>query len=134
MLTVVCVLKSGGDYTTKYVRVLRDAMSRHLDVEYNFVCYTDFDHPINQVCETRPLLHEYPGWWSKIEVFRETGRVIYFDLDTYILGPLGSLARALDPGTFYMLRPFHRKEVWASGIMAWNGDFSFVRAGVRLRS
>ena len=122
MVTVICVLKSGGIYGPDYVANLKTMVSRHLAIPYHFVCLTDMD-----IEGGGRLANGWPGWWSKIEIFRFGGKAIYLDLDTAIFGDLTSLADALDrDGAFYMLRPFARRERWASGIMAWNGDFSFI--------
>jgi hypothetical protein len=86
-LTVLCVLKSGGDYDAEYVRKLRDGVKRNLTIPHRFVCLSDVPVP----CERIPLKHGWPGWWSKIEVFRPdviTGPTLYLDLDTIITGKL----------------------------------------------
>ena len=66
MLTVASVFKSGGTYFPKYVRVLRDAVRRNLTIPHRFVCLTDVDVP----CERIPLIHGWPSFYSKIELFR----------------------------------------------------------------
>jgi hypothetical protein len=99
-LTVLCVLKSGGDYNAEYVRILRDGVARHLTIPHRFVCLSDVDVP----CERIPLKHGWPGWWSKIEIFRPdviTGKTLYLDLDTIITGPLDAVATI--PDEFSML-------------------------------
>lgn len=122
MLTVLCVLKSGGVYGPEYVRNLRAMVEANLRQEYYFVAMTDMDLDSGSM----PLIRDWPGWWSKIEAFRMGGRVIYIDLDTSIFGDLTPLVDALKPGNFFMLKPFNRREKWASGIMAWDGDFGFI--------
>lgn len=99
-LTVLCVLKSGGDYDAKYVRILRDGVKRNLTIPHRFVCLSDVDVP----CERIPLKHGWPGWWSKLEVFRPdviSGPTLYVDLDTIITGPLDPVATI--PYDFAML-------------------------------
>src|SRR6185437_8074786 len=59
MLTVACVLKSGGVYTPEYVERLRSGVGQHLD-HYKFVCLSDVDVP-----DRIPLENDWPGWWSK---------------------------------------------------------------------
>lgn len=121
MVKFVCVLKSGGDYTPAYVNKL----SKQMD-GFEFICLTDFapsafDFPV------LALEHDLPGWWSKLEAFRIIGPVIYLDLDTFVLGSLDKLVSAVSGGEcFMMLTPFARQEQWASGVMAWQGDFSFL--------
>ena len=90
-LTVLCVLRSGGDYTPEYVRRLRDGVARHLTIPYRFVCLSDCEVP----CERIPLVHDWPGWWAKIELFRPgvvTGPTLYMDLDTVIVANIDKVA------------------------------------------
>jgi hypothetical protein len=99
-LTVLCVLKSGGDYNAEYVRKLRDGVARHLTIPHRFVCLSDVEVP----CERIPLKHGWPGWWSKLEVFRPdviTGHTLYLDLDTVIVGDMNPVASI--PYDFAML-------------------------------
>lgn len=127
MLAVVCVLKSGGDFGARYVEKLRDTVSKNLSLPHQFLCYTDLPEEISSICEVRPLLKNLPGWWSKVEIFNETGPTIYFDLDTFIFKSIDPLTQVFEtPGAFFMLRPFGAGEVWASGIMVWSGDFNFI--------
>lgn len=127
MLTVVCVLKSGGIYTPEYVYRLQYEIFKHLTIPYQFVCLTDMK--LNS-CETIPLDHDYPGWWSKLELFRLTGKTLYFDLDTIINGSLDALAEY--DHHFTMLADFQPPGraivpgVYGSGAMAWQGDFSHL--------
>lgn len=91
MLTVLCVLKSGGEYVADSVARLQRAVSRHLSVPHTFKCLSDVDVP----CERIPLEHGWPGWWSKIELFRPgvvTGPTLYLDLDTVLVGSIDRLA------------------------------------------
>lgn len=99
-LTVLCVLRSGGDYTPEYVRKLRDGVAKHLTIPHRFVCLSDVPVP----CERIEMQHDWPGWWSKIEMFRPgviTGPTLYLDLDTIITGNLNQVASI--PYDFAML-------------------------------
>ena len=44
-VTVLCV-KFGTKYGREYIERLRNMVSRHLTVPYEFVCITDDQHPI----------------------------------------------------------------------------------------
>lgn len=119
-LTVACVLRSGGDYSSEYVERLRDGVARHLPLPHRFVCLSDVDVP----CERIALVTDWPGWWSKLELFRPgllSGRVLYLDLDTVIQGDL--LPLAAHPHRFTMLSDLMAPARLASGVMAWDGDF-----------
>lgn len=95
MLTVICVywkgFLAGRNYDENWVYRLRDNVKQYLPVEHKFVCLS------NQIVpgvETIPLTHDYPGWWSKVELFRPDipgKRFLYLDLDTLPIGNLTDL-------------------------------------------
>lgn len=113
-MNVYCVLKSGGEYDAEWVRKLRDGVKRNLSIPHRFVCLSDVEVP----CETIKLRHNWPGWFSKIELFREVERGLYLDLDTVVTGSLDHFANLQDD--FLMLRNFHVPEMVGSGVM-WFG-------------
>jgi hypothetical protein len=117
MLTVACVLRSGGIYDASWVARLRDGVKRHLPMEHRFVCLSDVDVP----CERIPLEHDWPGWWAKVELFKIEGPVLYFDLDTAIIGDLSDLAYAATWPGLKMLQDFYAPDHFGSGVMAWRG-------------
>lgn len=125
MLTVVCVLKSGGDFDQDYVYALQDGVEKHLTIPHKFVCYTDT--PIKDM-PIRLLSEDLPGWFSKFEVFKEIGPALYLDLDTVVTGEIDSLGRDIEEAgeAFWMLEAFSPLRVWASGIMAWTGDWNWL--------
>jgi len=119
--TVACVLRSGGDFTPEYVHRLRAGVEQHLP-NARFVCLSD----VPEVA-THPLEHGWPGWWSKLELFRPgllTGATLYLDLDTIITGDLTPLAQAIQPRRFVMLQDFTQPGRYGSGVMGWHGDWS----------
>lgn len=90
MLTVACVYWKGKFrgrerlYNPEWVTKLQNMVKRNLDVPHRFVCLSNSDVP----CEKIPLIHDYPGYWSKIELFRPglfEDRVMYLDLDVLVL-------------------------------------------------
>ena len=119
MLTVACVLKSGGCYNAEYVQRLKDSVNKHLK-GHNFVCFSDIEVP----CERIPLVYNLAGWWSKLELFTLKSKTLYFDLDTVITGDLSEIAEY--PHEFTMLSDFYKLKEPASGVMAWDGDYSFI--------
>ncbi len=117
MFDVICVLRSGGIYDAEWVRKLRDGVARNLNVPHRFRCLSDVEVP----CERVALKHDWPGWWSKIELFRPgviERPTIYFDLDTVITGPLDEVESL--PYDFAALRNFHMPEMIGSGVMWFN--------------
>ncbi|MEK9810324.1 MAG: hypothetical protein VW362_07745 [Candidatus Nanopelagicales bacterium] len=115
-MIVATVLKSGGIYSPEWVHKLERSVSDHLTLSHEFVCLTDMDVD----CKRIPLRDDLPGWWSKIELFRPglfDDRVVYFDLDTLVLGDLTELAAYSGP--FAGLRDFIYPARMQSAVMAW---------------
>ena len=73
------------------------------------------------------LEHDWPGWWSKMEIFKIPGPVLYMDVACRPVGDLAPLLEAAEQNEFVALRDFnpHLRNV-ASGVMAWNGDMSYL--------
>jgi hypothetical protein len=138
-LNIICVLKSGGVFGKTYARKLKSMIARNLtSVDYNFLIFSDlgnFDPDVVQ------LTNNLPGWWSKLELFKLIGTpILYFDLDTLIVNNIDFLARKVSEmkeNEFRMLIPFNprRRDTghWASGVMAWNGNFKYLLTEFRLR-
>lgn len=127
MVSVVCVLKKEGVFTEAHVSLLGEEVKKHLTVPHQFICLSD-----TGLIHSKTLLNNYPKWWSKIEAFRITGAVIYFDLDTAIFNSLNSLASSLlkarcqNISSLYMLRTFQKTEGWSSAAMAWSGNWRWL--------
>lgn len=139
MITVACV-KWGSMYGPEYVNRLYAMVARNLTdgTKGRFVCFTDDAEGLWPQVEIRPLPEGMTGWWNKLYLFApgtfEDGeRVVYFDLDTLIIGPIDDIM-AYD-GEFAILRDFYRPQGWGSGVMAWRGGFgagiweSWARSG-----
>jgi hypothetical protein len=123
MLTVCCV-KWGTLYGPEYVNVLFDGVRRNLQagLQGRFVCFTDNPTGLDEGIEIRSLPGGLTGWWNKLylfapEAFPKGERVIYFDLDTVITGPLDWLAAYNGP--FAILRDVYRPNGLQSSVMAW---------------
>lgn len=104
---VVCVLKRSAEYDIDYVEHLRDGVEKYA----SFACISNVDVP----CERIPSKHDWPGWWSKMELFSPDikGDFLYLDLDTLIVGDIGDLF----VGCFTMLSDFYHPSRLASGMM-----------------
>jgi hypothetical protein len=117
--TVACVLKSGGGYTPEWVWALKRNVAEHLAEPHEFRVLSDLPAfgPFGI-----PLLHGWPGWWAKMELFRpgifDSSPVLYLDLDTLVTGDLSELAAY--PGLIAMVSDFYRPQFGQSGVMAWN--------------
>jgi len=135
MLIIACVLRSGGFYHPVDVGRLYRGVVRVGGADFDkFVCLTDMAEGVAALglsdLETVKLAHNWPGWWSKMELFRtvfpEEARVLYIDLDTIIMGNLGDIAERREPwimlGDFYKRPPRHGKIALASGMMMWTAN------------
>ncbi len=127
-VTVLCV-KFGGKYRRDYVERLRNMVSRHMTIPYEFACLTDDQHPIEGVRTIYQKNAGYAkGWWHKVHMFDPSlpinGRILYFDLDVVIHNNIDKLAQTFT-NEFMGIHDFNRKFYanWKnlnSSVMAWN--------------
>ena len=99
---VVLCMKWGTIYPAEYVNVLFHACQKNITGDFRFVCLTNEPEGIDSSVEIFPIpdigldeWHYYNGAWPKIAVFQKnlyelTGRCLFIDLDTVILGSLDS--------------------------------------------
>lgn len=123
MLNVATVFKTGGCYNRSYVERLKAAFERHLPIPHKFVCLTD--EMFADYCI--PLRHAWPGWWSKIELFRPdlfNGPVLAVDLDTVIINDLTLLVQHNHP--FVMMHDFVYPKYLNSCLMFWQEAHNFI--------
>jgi hypothetical protein len=129
-IAVVCVLKSGGDFTSGDVVNLKIMLDKNISIPYDFYCLTD----LWEIDRFRiiPLEYEFSGWWSKMELFRpdlvDADRIVFFDLDTIIINNIDDLL--LQDDNFIGLRLFRHapekeNKYAGSGILSWKNDGSF---------
>jgi len=114
MITIICVLKSGGIYDASWVGKLKRGVERNLTIPHRFVCLSD----VEVDCERIPLEHDWPGWWAKIALFEPgliSGPTLYLDLDTIITGNMDAFTDL--PYDFAMLENFNDKSFIGSGMM-----------------
>ena len=117
MITVACVLRTGGVFTREWVWALKRGLARNLE-HFDFIVLTD-DTAVEPYWRV-PLQTDWPKWWSKLEVFRpglfEAGtQVLYLDLDTLPVADLSPIATT--PVHFAMLRDFYHPQFAQSGVM-----------------
>jgi hypothetical protein len=122
VLNVACVLRSGGEYRPEHVLALAAGVHRHLSLPHRLVCLTDLVRDVGALrgVQAVPLLRDWKGWWSKIELFRPGlfgGPVFYADLDTIVVGPLDDLVLG---HRLTVLRNFWSDDRIGSGLMAWD--------------
>ncbi|MDQ0455482.1 hypothetical protein [Rhizobium paknamense] len=112
MVSIFCVLRSGGEYKPDHVQRLKQQVIRHYP-EADFRCLADCQ--VDGVT-TLPLLHDGPGWWSKMELFRPDikGDILFMDLDTSIVGDLSDIAAIRE---LTLMRDIYRPDGLQSSIM-----------------
>lgn len=113
---IVLVCRSGGGYGGRHVDWLWRQLAHE---EAEVIVLTDL--PTDQMpveCRVVPLKHNWPGWWSKMELFHPDflpgESFLYIDLDTVV--------RRLPPDLWHfhnnlMLRDFYTQKSGASGLM-----------------
>ncbi len=142
-IAVTCVLKTGGDFNMEDVTRLYKCIEQNTTVEHTFYCLTDANTS-NKVLPfiCLPLIKNFAGWWSKIELFKphqfKEDYVLYFDLDTVILQNIDIMLQ--QERSFIGLDAFNPKHsnpnYVASGILFWKNDgkyfFLFQKFSVAL--
>jgi len=131
VVTFFTVLKYGefphtrNDYTPAHVYSLKKQIEKYYTKPHRFICFTDHT---NLECETIKLLHDWPGWWAKIEMFQfPAKKVFYFDLDTVILNNIDNIVdHEHDFTALKEALPNRITDNLGSGIMSWSGDKSFI--------
>jgi hypothetical protein len=117
-MIVASVLRSGGDFEPKHVYALQKMCAQYLP-PHKFVCLSDVD--LN--CETIPLLHDWVGWWAKMELFRLPS-ALYFDLDTVLTGDCTEIVEAAKQHDFVIMRDVyrgkHNPKAMQSSMMYWS--------------
>ena len=127
--TIACVLKSGGIYTADWVLRLKRGIERHTSAPPRFACLSDIEVP---GVEVLPLCEGWPGWWSKIELFRPgllTGPTLYLDLDVVVVGNVAPLLTACS--AFTMMHERGKSDYFNSSAMAWSGNMGWVYEAFR---
>ncbi len=113
----VCVYRSGGGvYTRAYVEKLKESIDRYSSME--FVCLSDDPEVPGYI----PLAYDWPGWWSKMELFRpdilQGTDILYMDLDTVLSGPISPIEAVCGRHTLpILLQDFYVSDRLASGVM-----------------
>jgi hypothetical protein len=136
--TVACVLNTrpwtvrgrAVSYGPEHVLWLKEQVERHYaGTDLDFVVLSDVVIPgVNRIA----LRHDWPGWWSKMELFRCFDSALYLDLDTVIIGDITEIVQA-DVEKLHALRDFSGKDSsrMGSGILKWTGDYTRLYSDFR---
>lgn len=131
--TVVCVLKAGSftprpglklpNYGPQHVIWLRDQFRTQVRGDHRFVCMSDVEVP---GVETVQLRDNLPGWWSKIELFRDFQCAAYVDLDTVVVGDVGRYLFADHRFTVSAGISIRGPREINTSLMCWDGDYRWI--------
>lgn len=122
----VCCLCTGTAYGPEYVEILYSMVRRNLAGGFRgrFIVFTDNPSLFSDMAgvQTRLVPEPTQSWWDKLYLFSPDAlpageRVLYFDLDTVITGPLDEIAAYAGP--FAILRDAYRPGGLQSSVMAW---------------
>lgn len=61
-----------------------------------------------------------------MDIFSMEGPCLYFDLDTTVVGDISPLMDEVHRNEFIGLRDFNFPDRFASGVMGWSGDVSYL--------
>lgn len=135
-MRVVCI-RRGGKYPDHYVKRLKAMVEKNLQLDHDFVCFTDKDI---EGITCKPLPSDLPGWWSKIGLFKDfVPETLYLDLTHVITGDLSIFRRdddkvwALDDFSYSLRTPKGSVDpetrrllggvgTCNSSVMWWRGD------------
>lgn len=124
MYAIATVLRLSDEYTIDRLRWMTDII-RKKNPGARIICLTDAPSLPDGI-EREPLLHDWPGWWAKIEIFRPDlfhgTPVLYMDIDTIVLRNLDAMMAAWmkkTGGRMTMLRDVYRRGACGSGVMAF---------------
>ncbi len=122
---IACVYKTGGDYRGHHVHRLYEQLTRYVQGPFHFVVLTDSGEFNDEAAwDVRELRHNLPGWWSKIELFRELPGAFYLDLDTTVCADITHMVQPAYG--FRALRDFGRDSSMGSGVMQWGPGYRVI--------
>jgi hypothetical protein len=98
---IIACVRTGQVYPFEYVTKLRNMVQRNLiKIDYRMVCLTDQPERCEWVDFIDISAMELNGWWGKMALFdmawRNRSQIIFFDLDTVIVGDVSPLLNVPD--------------------------------------
>lgn len=121
-ISIFLVLRTGGStYNHRYVNALSLNIAKNVSYPHEIVCLTNDATGITEVDRIVPMVHDWPKWWGKIELFREditqNRHCLFLDLDTVVCKSLDEICALT--GSFHALYDFYHPTVLQTGIMKW---------------
>lgn len=118
----------GKEYVAKLIDGVRRNMPK--DIVLSCVCITDDAKTLPPGVLAKDVTFGPPSWWQKLLLFKPGmfapgTRVLYFDLDTIILGDLRDFAEYR--GDFACIKDPFQNHAFSSALMAWEaGKYDHV--------
>lgn len=121
-ISIFLVLRTGGDvFDSRYVNTVAKNIKNNISYPHEIVCLTDDATGITEVDRIVPMLHNYPKWWGKIELFRsditKNRHCLFIDLDTVICKNIDQICSLT--GSFFALYDFYHPAMLQTGVMKW---------------
>lgn len=130
-ISIATVFRTGGSYNESHVYHIYKSCKKNIKIPFDFYCLTDMNSNFsNAPIKKIPLVHNWPGYWSKIELFRpnvfqHNQEVLYLDLDTLITNDITDIASIRSK--FFGMRDFNTLNLLSSAIMKFNPkDFTYI--------
>lgn len=124
VLTIVLVLKSGGDFHFSDVELLTYHLNKQLTKPFKIICLTDlFSTPtlLADNLQLIPFEHDWPIWWSKMNMFspqmEQYRPFLYMDLDTLVINNIDDLFPPKGQTLFMSLENCYYPNRPGSGLM-----------------
>lgn len=135
MVSVYCV-KWGSKYGPEYVNRLWSMLERNSSIPFEMYCYTDDDSGICPWINIIPITDDTKeSWWYKLDLLKNTGNCLLFDLDVLILKdpirifsyktekPTLIASRWKKPWSFYKGNTKGQNStLYNSSVVKWSGD------------
>lgn len=128
-INIITLFKENPEWKPSYVYNLHKSLEKNLTIPFNFICLTDSNKlEIINTIKLDPLPIAIPGYWYKIQLFKQTftNPCLFFDLDTIIKGNFDSMISDLNGQTFSMILSPFRSKAHSSCIMWWQGDHRYL--------
>lgn len=123
-LTVVLVLRQGGDYHFSDVELLTHHINKNWIGSLQILCITDTVKQVTILGNNLtliPMPNLWNGWWSKMNMFspemEKYRPFLYMDLDTAVVGSLNSIFPLQDETQFVTLENVYFPGRIGSGLM-----------------
>ena len=122
-LKIATVFRSGGTYTQAHVDNIYNSCKKYIKADFDFYCLTDMPNEFtNKNINKVTLQHNWPIYWSKMELFKPgvfptDSNIFYIDLDTLITNDI--TASATYDTNFLGMRDFNTLNLLSSGLLKY---------------